>query len=97
MNNSEQLTCQNCGSVDDFSTRQEKQHLGAYCNGCGKWIKWLPQDKPKFYFGKYKETYIHECSDLRYLEWFQSDVKNLSATFRKAISERISELQYLFK
>jgi hypothetical protein len=44
-NNTRELkqTCQ-CGS-DDLLIRSKGPHVGAWCNSCGKWLRWLPQNK----------------------------------------------------
>ena len=49
------IKCKKCGLVDDFTTYQQGQHIGARCNGCDAFIKWLPQNKEFIIpFGKYK-------------------------------------------
>lgn len=41
------LTCVSCGPVEPRLAWREmtdgRTHLGAYCPGCSRWIKWLPQ------------------------------------------------------
>jgi endogenous inhibitor of DNA gyrase (YacG/DUF329 family) len=50
----ERLECPVCGAVERpllewraYSTRagEEHRHLGAYCPSCGRWLKWLRQQK----------------------------------------------------
>lgn len=92
----ERLFCQGCGSPD-YYTKEQGQQIGAYCSSCHKWIKWLPQGKPKFHFGKHKGEFVHEVTNLGYLIWLRdSDIKK-SASLRNAVTARISELEYLLK
>lgn len=39
----EAVVCLKCGTENDFSVRKTAKHNNAYCNGCGKYIKHLPQ------------------------------------------------------
>ncbi len=32
--------CRECGGRDVY-VRQMEPHVGAYCAGCGRWIKWI--------------------------------------------------------
>ena len=69
------ITCHNCGLVDDYETRQAGPHLSAYCNGCGNYIKHLPQNNPVelIPFGKYKGRELKSMvsdEEVRYLHWF---------------------------
>lgn len=38
----ETFVCKNCGPVG-ADVRHQEMHIGAYCNGCGRWIKWVRQ------------------------------------------------------
>ena len=68
-----EIICKNCGSVDDYSTEMKSNQNVATCNGCGKFIKNMPQGKPMlFHFGKYKGTRIDECPDYQYLIWIMT-------------------------
>jgi hypothetical protein len=83
--------CKQCGLVNNFIVKQNGPHITAYCNGCGAYIKNLPQQQePKFYFGKYKGKLIKEVEDKNYLEWALINVDNLSEQQRKAIREKIN-------
>jgi len=92
-----QTVCQQCGCVDDFYTVQKSNQLTAWCNGCGGFIKNMPQGKPRFFIGKYKGQFIHEVTDLGYLKWFKDSIKKQSEGQRKALTDRISELEYLLR
>lgn len=38
-----EIVCNRCGSTD-YRTEQRGPHIGAYCNNCNKFIKWLPKN-----------------------------------------------------
>ena len=66
-----------CG--ESKSVQEKKSvHLGLYCAGCGKWIKWIPQEKndpeKKMPFGKYKGISLVEIlrKDPGYIKWLAS-------------------------
>ena len=61
--------CSHCGSTDIY-TKPKTPHIGLYCRACGKWIKWLPQEKTidTMPFGKHKGVAITELPD-NYLDW----------------------------
>ena len=86
------VICPKCKSVDTFYTESKPPHIAAYCGVCKKFIKFLSSGNPKFYFGKYKDTYVKECNDLNYLEWFIRETKTAPA-MREALLERIKELE----
>jgi uncharacterized protein (DUF3820 family) len=73
------VICKNCGSVDDYTATQNGQHLMATCNGCGKYIKFLPQNNvvPKLYFGKYKGREIASLTseeEIQYCKWLSTRI-----------------------
>jgi hypothetical protein len=50
-----ELVCAHCGPISrpilewrPYTTRsgEEHKHLGAFCDCCGRWVKWLRQQKP---------------------------------------------------
>jgi len=68
------ITCQRCGSVNDYREVKTELHNTAYCNGCDAYIKHLPQNNPivTMPFGKYKGRDISSLlssEELRYVEW----------------------------
>lgn len=69
----EQIVCEKCGCFDDVSTAMKGPHLGAWCNGCGEFIKWLPQSKETIiHFGKYKGRELSSMKsedEKKYLMW----------------------------
>lgn len=71
----ETITCQRCGLIDDYTIQKSGPHNSAYCNGCGNYIKHLPQNNEiKIVpFGKYKGREIatmRSDEEVRYLQWF---------------------------
>jgi uncharacterized protein (DUF3820 family) len=70
----QKITCKTCGNIDDYHVKQTGPHQTAYCNGCGTYIKHLPNDSKITImpFGQYKGREIKTLiadSELRYLEW----------------------------
>lgn len=91
----ENLICTKCNSTNYILKRGEI-HLTAICADCDSYIKHLPVDKPKLYFGRYKGQEIEIITDLRYLQWVLKETKQ-TARIRAALNERISTLEYLYK
>lgn len=77
------IICQHCGNINDYRTIMKSNQNTAWCNGCDKFIKNLPQGKPpQIFFGKYKDRFIATMTskeELEYLQWLvgQSWCKNL--------------------
>jgi uncharacterized protein (DUF3820 family) len=68
------ITCQRCGSVNDYHVVKTELHDTAYCNGCDAYIKHLPKNNPIVImpFGKYKGREISSLlsdEELRYVTW----------------------------
>lgn len=91
------VICNKCGSIDDYTTEQKANNLVATCNGCDSFIKNIPHDKPKFYFGKYKDIPIADISDLQYLVWARDNMNKINNRTRNAINDRINDLNSLLK
>lgn len=36
--------CPLCGETETY-TKQKGPHIGLYCKGCNRWIKWIQQNK----------------------------------------------------
>jgi uncharacterized protein (DUF3820 family)/ribosomal protein L37E len=69
-----EISCKKCGLVNSYHVQQRGPHRTAYCDGCGAYIKHLPQEESEFImpFGKYKgEPLSMMVSDdeIKYLEW----------------------------
>lgn len=86
------LTCRKCGAVDCIDVQEKSGHHIAYCAVCSAYIKHLPTQEPKFYFGKYNGWKIADVEDAQYLQWALRNLK-LGATVRQAIQERIQSLK----
>lgn len=91
------VICGNCGSINDFTTERKANNLVATCNGCDRFIKNIPYDEPKFYFGKYKDKPIKEIEDLQYLTWARDKMNSINPRTRTAVTDRINELQTLLR
>lgn len=95
----EDVVCVRCSTINEYHTEVSGPHVKAICDNCGRYIKFLSQEKPKrFYFGKYKGDLIAECSDKNYLKWLlqkQEDPDKtfvLSAAYIEEIELRIDKL-----
>ena len=92
----EDIICQHCGSVNDYSTQMKSCQNVATCNGCGKHIKNIPYNPPALYFGKYKGKAIKDYDtpdEVNYLHWIRNNLeiwgKKLNARTREAINLRL--------
>jgi hypothetical protein len=67
------ITCQHCGNINDYRTIMKTNQNTAWCNGCDKFIKNLPQGKPpQIFFGRYKDRLISSLTskeEVQYLQW----------------------------
>jgi hypothetical protein len=65
------IICQNCGSVNDYYVKEAGPHKSAYCNGCDRYIKHLPQNNPisVLPFGMYKGREIKTMIADREIQW----------------------------
>jgi len=88
----EDVTCRRCGSINNYSTSTSGKHLRADCKKCGEYIKFLPHEAPKFYFGKYKGSTIREVDDLEYLKWAVK-ANTLKGRSKEAATIRIEQLE----
>ena len=90
----EDIVCEKCGLINEYTTKKNKMHLAAYCSGCGSYIKFMPQGEPMLHFGKYKgqNLKISECNDLKYLLWVHDNVR-LSKRYKEAIERQIDKLE----
>lgn len=91
------VICTKCGSVNDYTTRQNGPHTTAYCNTCTAYIKNIPSAKPTFYVGKFKGTAIEEVNDLGYLIWANDNMTSLNARQKEACVDRIRSLSEMLK
>ena len=47
------VQCKHCGNTS-FTVKEKGPHIGLYCAGCKRWIKWVPQ----------KEAYKYAKQDI---------------------------------
>ena len=88
------VICKNCGAIDDYWTELKNGQQVAYCNGCDKYIKNIPYNLPKFYYGKMVGKLVSEVKDLGYLKWFLTGTTPPPKPHMKeAIEKRIKELE----
>lgn len=92
----EDITCNHCGLVNDYTTTPSGPHLKATCNGCGKYIKFITKQdkKPTLYFGKYKDREISSLNseeELRYLQWLK-DQPNIKNNLKNDITTQLKRL-----
>lgn len=88
----EEIVCKNCGLVDDYSTEMKSGQNVATCNGCGNYIKNLPQgNPPQIYIGKYKGQFLHDITDTEYLIWAYKNW-TMNPKMKNDILNRITEL-----
>jgi hypothetical protein len=93
----EQVTCKNCGSVNYYRTEKSGQHLKAICNGCDRYIKFLPQNNPVLVmpFGKFKDREIASLTskeEVEYLNWGVNNLK-LSTSIKTSITNHLNSLK----
>jgi len=71
--------CSYCKSeeirTERISLANGGHHIKASCTPCGRFIKFLPHDLPRFYFGKHKGKNVTEVAsnDPSYLDWCLSE------------------------
>lgn len=91
MNN---IACKNCGLIDEYTEFESGPHIGARCNGCGSFIKWIPQNKDFVIpFGKHKGrelTSMTSKEELSYLSWV-SDQDWCKDGLKNKIQEHLSK------
>ena len=88
-----EIICKHCGLVNDYTERPVGPHLSAYCNGCDRFVKHLPQNIPMMiYFGKYKGRYVssmHDKDEIQYLEWTLT-LSNITEKLRICINKHLN-------
>lgn len=92
----EQIICNKCGAVDKYYTELKSNNNVARCSECNSFIKNIPYQQPKFYFGKYNGVPVSEMTDMGYLKWALKEMK-LTKVMRDAITKRISHYEFIAK
>jgi uncharacterized protein (DUF3820 family) len=85
-----------CGCAE---TKQEKRgpHLGDFCAGCGKWLRWLPQNSDNWRefvmpFGKYRGFTLANIAldDPEYLTWA---AEKLTGTIQRRCKQAADDMK----
>lgn len=67
------IECKKCGTIDNYTAYKQGPHVGAMCNNCKSFVKWLPQNNPvTIHFGKYKGRELVSMTskeEIDYLVW----------------------------
>ena len=88
-----EIVCKKCGLVNDYRTELRQNQKTAWCNGCDSYIKNIPYQKPKMYFGKYKGLVIEQMTlpeHRNYFNWLlQTDIK-LNERTKEAINKQLT-------
>jgi hypothetical protein len=84
------LVC-SCGSVD-LLIRAKGPHTGAWCNSCGRWIRWMPQNNPVdvMPFGKHKGEAI-SALPISYIDFLLTSDVRLSKSLRAQLEEEFEK------
>jgi len=85
-----EVTCNRCGTVDDYRTEMKSGQNTAWCNGCGKFIKNIPQENAAFVlpFGKFKGTLMSDMVTQEQISWLNW---SLGADFNKNYKEKVNK------
>ena len=91
------IICTRCGLVNDYRTEKAGPHIKAVCNGCDRYIKFLPQgnEEPTLYFPKYKGRTVKSMvapEEISYLKWLLGNVTKLDNTLVAAITTHLKSL-----
>jgi len=87
------VSCPNCHSTEinrqHIPLPNGDYHIKANCASCGRFIKFLPHEPPRFYFGKHRGETVAEVAskDPSYLQWFLSNSIVKNRRLRAAIKE----------
>lgn len=87
-----EIKCNKCGEINNYRTEMKNGQNVAHCNICGSFIKNIPYQTPKFYFGKYKGQLISDCQDLGYLQWMVTSGV-VKANIKDAVIDQISKIK----
>jgi len=83
------VICNSCGSINDYRTSKSGNHIKATCNGCDRYIKFLPQGgEPTIHFGKYKDRKISSLrneEEIQYLKWAIKNILKMSPKLKEDI------------
>lgn len=85
------MLCVSCGSTGTVQRKQGK-HIGEYCAGCDKWIRWVSGDWRSFIWpvgSKHKGQTLAMIllNDRPYLEWA---AENMTGSLQKRAREALA-------
>jgi len=80
----ENRTCPKCHTTEiskkNIPLANGGHHIKATCASCGRFLKFLAHDSPRFYFGRHRGETVAEVAskDPNYLKWCLSEnvIKN---------------------
>jgi hypothetical protein len=90
-----ETVCKHCGHFEFYyqitQMANGNTHNGQYCQNCGRWQKWVSQQKEKdpyqakFYRGKYKDCNVMEIckSDPSYCKWLYENRQEFKISWLK--------------
>ena len=87
--------CPNCKSekirTERIPLANGGHHIKASCASCGRFIKFLPHDSPRFYFGKHCGKTVIEvaANEPSYLEWCLSENFLKNGRLKNAVEEAV--------
>lgn len=90
------VTCNNCKSVNNYHTEQSGPHIKAICNGCGKYIKFLPQGctpETIMFYGKYNGHPLKHIPP-EYFIWLYENTK-VSGSLKTYIEDNLTKFRTL--
>jgi hypothetical protein len=91
----ENVTCNNCGVIDDYNVIEKSGQRTAYCNGCGKYIKNIPYaTKICLYIGKYSGIDLNDFNTpehINYLRWVKQ-TPDLWKKLKPKVTDKINSL-----
>ena len=89
------VSCPDCKNeeirTERISLANGGHHIKASCASCGRFIKFLPHDFPRFYFGKHRIKTVIEVAakDPSYLKWCLSENFLREGRLKDAVEEAV--------
>jgi len=89
------ISCSHCNSSEIRTQRIPLAnggcHIKATCAACGKFIKFISHESPRFHFGKHRGETVGEVAgnDPSYLQWCLSKDIIRNARLKDAVEEAV--------
>jgi len=87
------ISCSQCGLINDYSIEVKSGQQVCNCNGCGKFLGNKPYpfvyEEMRMPFGKYDQELIHKIDDIQYLNWFYDNVTKCKGNVRAALKVKL--------